>query len=107
MFSHIFIFFVCVFCLYVSVCVSVCVSLSWIAVEICELNVQSLFVCFLSLCLLVTYILESLVLLKVLWCFGTVTFLVMIFFVLAIGKEGLYVLFDRVSSKRGICTSLE
>ncbi len=73
---------ICV-CVCVSVCVCVCVSLSWIAVEICELNVQSLFVSF-SLSLS-TYISESLVLLKVLWCFGTVTFLVMIFLVLAIG----------------------
>ncbi len=86
----------------VCLCVSLSLGLQWKSVN---LNVQSLFVSF-SLSLS-TYILESLVLLKVSWCFGTVTFSVMIFLVLAIGKERVYVLFESVSSKRGIRTSLE
>ncbi len=85
--------FSCIFVLYVCLCVCVCLCLSWIAVEICELSVQSFFVSF-SLSLS-TYILESLVLLKNLWCFGTVTFFGNDFLVLAIGKEGVYVFFER------------
>jgi len=62
-------------------------------------------VCFVSFSLsLSTYILESLVLLKVLWCFfGTVTcFWVMIFSSLQSVRKGVvYVFFERVSSNRG------